>query len=81
MSIHIHTYTTIYLCMYICAYKLYMYTCVCEYVFTPLIDEAIFQVIKSNRIYSTGIAVTTTERSYGEQTTIMLRTSKTLIHS
>lgn len=58
-----------------------MYTCVCEYMFSPLIDEAIFQVIKSNRIYSTRIAVTTTERSYGEQTTIMLRTSKTVIHS
>lgn len=53
----------------------------CVYVFSPLIDEAIFQAIKSNRIYSTRIAVTTTERSYGEQTTIMLRTSKTVIHS
>lgn len=58
-----------------------MYTCVCEYVFSPLTDETIFQVIRSNSIYSTRIDVTTTERAYGEQTTIMLRTSKIVIHS
>lgn len=32
--------------------------------FSNLIDEAIFQVIKLNRIYYTRIVVTITERSY-----------------
>lgn len=32
--------------------------------FSPLTDEAIFQIIKSNRICSTRIGFTTTERLY-----------------
>lgn len=44
----------------------YIYIYACEYVcvFSPLIDEAIFQVIKSSRTFCTRIVVTTTERSY-----------------
>lgn len=49
MYIHIHTYT--------CT------LCVC--VFSALTDEAIFQVIKSNRMYCSRIVVAKTERSYG----------------
>lgn len=82
ISIHIHTHN--HLSMHVCIYvpiSIYVCMCVCEYVLSPLIDEAIFQVIKSKRIYSTRTAVATTERSYGEQTTMMLRTRKTLIHS
>lgn len=61
MCIYTHTPALSYARRYICA-------CECVCVFSPLIDESIFQVIKSSRTFCTRIAVTTTERSYsGEE--------------
>lgn len=40
----------------------YVHLSVC--VFIPLIDEAIFQIIKSNRTHCARIVLSTTERTY-----------------
>lgn len=56
------------LVMHVCIYDrmsiyVHMYMCVIC-VFSPLIDEAISQIMNSNRIYCTRRVVTTLEKSY-----------------
>jgi hypothetical protein len=52
-----------YLAMHVHKY-VHLSVCVCVCVLIPLIDEAIFQIIKSNRTYCARIVVSTTERTY-----------------